>query len=120
RLYCRDNAQGIEYPLSMIELPTPVFPLGKLYITDGAMETGFHTDARGDKYWEFDEGLRPYVERFVRGEWNVSNVDDRKLNSEASKVYGAHLFDAFTYQGVRYNIEGYVGLEFVIMLASER
>jgi hypothetical protein len=99
------------------DLNEPTFATGPLVLTDGVLARHATADGTPDL-----TAIRPYIERFFAREWNTpdgesetGHVNDLLTGGET----GTFIWDAFTHEGVRYNIVCYLGLETTVMLASE-
>ena len=109
-----------EVLLGAFELPEPAFPIGKLFVSQAiSFVCLVHDEATGAETFAFPETLRPYLEQFIRGDWNLTDPDDRRMNTDAMRSGNERIWDAFTCEGERYNIVCYPSQETTLMLAAE-
>ncbi len=69
----------------MIQVNRPLFRLGQIVATPGALEA---LDKAGQQPWEL-------LAQHVQGQWGVLDAQDRRLNDEAVKD-GSRILSAYT------------------------
>lgn len=75
----------------MVAIPSPLFPLGQLVATPGALEA----------LQEAGQSPAEFVQRHVRGDWGIVSQDDYQSNEEALSS-GERIFSAYnTKKGVK-------------------